>query len=225
MCCGATPTRFPRAHVRAFPRQNVELVVLCTAFLKRLSVWAENKDRMVEFGVPAKLAAFVPVNHEVLLMAALRLLLNLSFDAAARAQMLDAGLLPKVRLTRRRVPQRCRVSDARAACRRAQFVEMLNDATYGTARARARPRAGAARGRPDGHPHCAADGNGPGVPPERRRRGEGGAGADARRAHAVRHAHAGARAPPLRGGVAAARLTRWRIAMRDARGRRRTCTR
>jgi len=43
-----------------------------------------------------KLAKFVPVRNDVLLMSVLRLLHNLSFDAPLRDAMVRNGLVPKV---------------------------------------------------------------------------------------------------------------------------------
>lgn len=43
-----------------------------------------------------KLARLLPCEHEELLSATLRLLLNLSFDSSLRSQMVQAGLVPKL---------------------------------------------------------------------------------------------------------------------------------
>ena len=63
--------------VQALERRSVDLLVLCVTFLK-LSVYRENKDAMKQCAVVDKLARFVP-GQDVLLLATLRLLLNLSF--------------------------------------------------------------------------------------------------------------------------------------------------
>jgi hypothetical protein len=77
-------------------RSNVELLILAATFLKKLSIYKENKDVMASCGVVTKLVKFVPVRNEVLLMAVLRLLHNLSFDTTLREEMVKAGLIPKV---------------------------------------------------------------------------------------------------------------------------------
>ena len=64
---------------KALERRSVDLLVLCVTFLKKLSVYRENKDAMKQCAVVDKLARFVP-GQDVLLLATLRLLLNLSFD-------------------------------------------------------------------------------------------------------------------------------------------------
>ena len=81
---------------KALDRQNVELLILAVTFLKKLSVFRENKDAMLAHGVVARLSRFVPVDSPVLMGVTLRLLLNLSFDAEVRRQMLAARLLPRV---------------------------------------------------------------------------------------------------------------------------------
>ena len=106
-------------------RCNVELLILAVTFLKRLSVYRENKEQMikvrlrasrcessasphrckkrgrgmcarVQHDIIAKLAKFVPTVSPVLMMAVLRLLHNLSFDAALRQNIVDAGLVAKL---------------------------------------------------------------------------------------------------------------------------------
>ncbi len=52
---------------------------------------------MAECKIVDKLAKFVPVRNDVLLMSVLRLLHNLSFDSPLRDAMVRNGLVPKVR--------------------------------------------------------------------------------------------------------------------------------
>ena len=84
--------------IRLLDRRNLELRHLAVMFLKKLSIFVENKDEMAskENNVVTKLARFVPCDHQPLLIAALRLLLNLSFDQALRAQMVDLELIQKL---------------------------------------------------------------------------------------------------------------------------------
>lgn len=51
---------------------------------------------MAECRIVDKLAKFVPVRNDVLLMSVLRLLHNLSFDTVMRDGMVKNGLIPKV---------------------------------------------------------------------------------------------------------------------------------
>ena len=67
---------------KALERRSVDLLVLCVTFLKKLSVYRENKDAMKQCAVVDKLARFVP-GQDVLLLATLRLLLN-PFDEDMR---------------------------------------------------------------------------------------------------------------------------------------------
>lgn len=81
--------------VKMLDRSNVELLILGTTFLKKLSIYKENKEKMAECRIIDKLAKFVPVRNDVLLMSVLRLLHNLSFDVQLRDDMVKNGLIPK----------------------------------------------------------------------------------------------------------------------------------
>mmetsp|Transcript_6170 Transcript_6170/g.13429 ORF Transcript_6170/g.13429 Transcript_6170/m.13429 type:complete len:806 (-) Transcript_6170:755-3172(-) len=81
--------------VKMLDRSNVELLILATTFLKKLSIYKENKEKMAECKIVDKLAKFVPVRNDVLLMSVLRLLHNLSFDVQLRDDMVKNGLIPK----------------------------------------------------------------------------------------------------------------------------------
>ncbi|KAM9331295.1 kinesin-associated protein 3 [Gastrophryne carolinensis] len=82
--------------VRALDRENLELSILVVAFLKKLSIFLENKNDMAELDIVEKLAKMVSCEHDDLLSITLRLLLNLSFDSGLRNKMVQAGLLPKL---------------------------------------------------------------------------------------------------------------------------------
>ena len=77
--------------VKMLDRSNVELLILGTTFLKKLSIYKENKEKMAECKIVDKLAKFVPVRNDVLLMSVLRLLHNLSFDIQLRDDMVRVG--------------------------------------------------------------------------------------------------------------------------------------
>ena len=77
-------------------RKNTELGLLSVMFLKKLAVFKENKDDMAAGGVVAKIVKYLESSAEVLVMATLRLMLNLSFDNAMRDDMVKAGVLPKL---------------------------------------------------------------------------------------------------------------------------------
>ncbi|KAI3369129.1 hypothetical protein L3Q82_026092, partial [Scortum barcoo] len=82
--------------VKILDREDEELLLVVVSFLKKLSIFLENKNDMAETFAVEKLARLVPCEHEELLSTTLRLLLNLSFDTALRSQMVQAGLLPKL---------------------------------------------------------------------------------------------------------------------------------
>lgn len=61
-----------------------ELHLLIITFLKKLSIFTENKEEMVKSGILEKLRPFLKTTNEELLEAVLRLLFNLSFDSTLR---------------------------------------------------------------------------------------------------------------------------------------------
>mmetsp|Transcript_18844 Transcript_18844/g.45016 ORF Transcript_18844/g.45016 Transcript_18844/m.45016 type:complete len:791 (+) Transcript_18844:200-2572(+) len=81
--------------VKMLDRANVELLILVVAFLKKLSIYRENTDKMAECGAVEKLVRFVPIQNDMLLMSVLRLLHNLSFETKCRDGMVQAGIIPK----------------------------------------------------------------------------------------------------------------------------------
>ena len=82
--------------VKMLDRTNIELLILSTVFLKKLSIYQENKDQMAACDVVPRLVKLMAGSNEVLLMAVLRLLHNLSFDSNLQDDMVKQGLLPKV---------------------------------------------------------------------------------------------------------------------------------
>lgn len=80
--------------VECLKRQNVELLLLVVTFLKKLSVFLENKNEMVDLDTVTFLKPCVESSCEPLQAVALRLLLNLSFDARVRAGIVALGMLP-----------------------------------------------------------------------------------------------------------------------------------
>lgn len=82
--------------IRSLVRDNHELLILVVSFLKKLSIFVENKNEMAEHNIIEKLVKIVPCDHEDLLNIALRLLLNLSFDKDLRGKMIKVGLLPRL---------------------------------------------------------------------------------------------------------------------------------
>ncbi|XP_046371421.1 kinesin-associated protein 3-like [Haliotis rufescens] len=85
-----------RMLVKTLERSNFELLILVVSFLKKMSIFIENKKEMAEQNIIEKLTKLVPCDHEDLLNITLRLLLNLSFDTDCRSKMIKFGLLPKL---------------------------------------------------------------------------------------------------------------------------------
>ena len=85
----------PRSH-QMLEHSNADLLVLITTFLRKLSVFGENKNVMKELDVVGKVIRFVPCSSQALVVATLRLLFNLSFDDEIRQRMLNAGMCTKL---------------------------------------------------------------------------------------------------------------------------------
>ncbi|RLN50797.1 hypothetical protein BBJ28_00013868 [Nothophytophthora sp. Chile5] len=73
-----------------------DLVILTITFLKKLSIFEENKDAMVELAVVEKLVRYVRCDHDKTIQTALKLLFNLSFDPALREVLVRNSLIPKL---------------------------------------------------------------------------------------------------------------------------------
>ncbi|XP_041646597.1 kinesin-associated protein 3a [Cheilinus undulatus] len=82
--------------VKILDRKDQDLLLVVVSFLKKLSIFLENKNDMAETSAVEKLAHLIPSEHEEFLCTSLRLLLNLSFDTTLRSQMVQAGLIPKL---------------------------------------------------------------------------------------------------------------------------------
>ncbi len=80
-------------------RKNSELLILVISFLKKLSCFSRNKEQMKAINVVDKLSPMLSLDaldNFDLVNAAVRLLLNLSFDSELRARMVKVGILPKL---------------------------------------------------------------------------------------------------------------------------------
>ena len=85
-------------------RSNTELLVLALIFLKKLAIFKENLPEMRREKLVGALVGFVPHHTEAVLVSALRLLYNLSFDAHQRDAIIASPLLTKaVGLVRKRM--------------------------------------------------------------------------------------------------------------------------
>ncbi|CAN8002118.1 unnamed protein product, partial [Ixodes hexagonus] len=80
--------------VDCLEREQTALLVLAVCFLKKLSVYSENKAEMGRLPTVARLVPLL--GREPLVGPVLRLLLNLSFDPELRVAMVREGLLPRL---------------------------------------------------------------------------------------------------------------------------------
>ncbi|XP_011160756.1 kinesin-associated protein 3 isoform X1 [Solenopsis invicta] len=81
--------------IKTLDRTNTDLLILVVTFLKKLSIFRENKDLMMEENIIDKLPRLLQNNNADLVLSTLKLLFNLSFDAKLRARMIRVGMLPK----------------------------------------------------------------------------------------------------------------------------------
>mmetsp|Transcript_511 Transcript_511/g.1643 ORF Transcript_511/g.1643 Transcript_511/m.1643 type:complete len:748 (+) Transcript_511:91-2334(+) len=82
--------------IELLERDNVEFLILIVNFLKKLSIFAENKDEMKQADVVQKLVRLVQSPHDALVSVSLGLLLNLSFDKEIRARIVEVGLVSRL---------------------------------------------------------------------------------------------------------------------------------
>lgn len=82
--------------IQSLDRSSSDLLVLAVTFLKKVSIFEENKNTLKARGVIAKLCKFLPCSSQPLMHATLRLLFNLSFDAEIREQAVQIGMIPKL---------------------------------------------------------------------------------------------------------------------------------
>ncbi|KAF8572290.1 hypothetical protein P879_02735 [Paragonimus westermani] len=81
---------------RCLDRDNFELLILLVSFLKKLSIFKENKNDMLENGIIERITRILYRTEEDLVNIALRLLFNLSFDVGARREMVAKGLITRL---------------------------------------------------------------------------------------------------------------------------------
>ena len=84
------------AHVYMHHASCSDLLCLILTFLKKLSLFEENKDVLRDMNIVGMLGKFIPCSAQQLVTNTLKLLFNLSFDPAVREQMVKSGLVPKL---------------------------------------------------------------------------------------------------------------------------------
>jgi hypothetical protein len=80
------------------PRDNIALLDIVFRFLKKLSIFAENKNEMYQQdNIVQNLQRFVPCpHHQSICELVLKLIHNLSFDSAIRQQFDTMGFIPRL---------------------------------------------------------------------------------------------------------------------------------
>ena len=92
----------------ALVRSSVDLVSLCLNFLKKLCIFEENKDLLRDMNIVSKLSKFLTCAQQQIVIDTLKVLFNMSFDAAIREQIVQVGLLPKLVHLLKQPPLRAR---------------------------------------------------------------------------------------------------------------------
>lgn len=80
----------------AADRSSSDLLVLVVTFMKKLSVFEENKNIFKAKNILHLLAKFIPCSSQPLMNISLRLIFNLSFDVEVREQAVQLGMVPKL---------------------------------------------------------------------------------------------------------------------------------
>ena len=70
-------------------RFNLELLILSVCFLKKLSIFIENKDQMLKLSIISRLHGLISINYVPLTQITLRLMFNLSFDHSFQKHFLS----------------------------------------------------------------------------------------------------------------------------------------
>ncbi|VDP80802.1 unnamed protein product [Echinostoma caproni] len=81
---------------RCLERESFELLILIVSFLKKLSIFSENKNEMLKSGAIERLIRLLSRQEAELINITLRLLFNLSFDTSARLEMVSRGLIGRL---------------------------------------------------------------------------------------------------------------------------------
>ena len=84
--------------IKMLERDNISLLEIVFKFLKKLSIFAENKNEMFEEEkIVQNLQRYVPCpHHQSICEVVLKLILNLSFDPKIRAQFDSMGFIPRI---------------------------------------------------------------------------------------------------------------------------------
>lgn len=82
--------------VKILERDDQDLLISVVTFIKKLSIYLQNKNQMKELLIMDKLASLLSLNNETLIHTTLLLMNNLIFDLQLRISLLKLGLFPKL---------------------------------------------------------------------------------------------------------------------------------
>lgn len=82
--------------IKALERDNNDMLILVTTFLKKLSIMQCNKEVMSTYNIVDSLSKLLDSKSADLVHLTLKLLFNLSFDNKLRSKMIRSGFIPKI---------------------------------------------------------------------------------------------------------------------------------
>ena len=82
--------------IKTLERDSQELLLVVVTFLKKLSVYLENKNQMKELAIMEKLSPLLSLTNDNLVANTLKLMHNLVFDNQLRIVLIKLGLIPKL---------------------------------------------------------------------------------------------------------------------------------
>jgi len=85
--------KMPLLLVQLLDRTHDDLLLVALQFIKKLSVFEENKDQICSPGTLARLVQLAVHSNIRIALLALRALYNLSFDEATRASLVESGIV------------------------------------------------------------------------------------------------------------------------------------
>lgn len=82
--------------IKLMDRNSIDLLITSVRFLKKLSIFKENKDDMAESNIIEKLSKVFSIGNKELTLLSLKLMYNLSFDSKIRDRIVFNGFLSKL---------------------------------------------------------------------------------------------------------------------------------
>src|SRR5699024_746650 len=82
--------------IKLLERNSQELLLIIVIYLKKLSVFVENKTQMKELAIHKSLNSLLYLDNEVLIYKTLKLIYNLMIDQEIRVYFIRSGIFSKL---------------------------------------------------------------------------------------------------------------------------------